>query len=554
MNRFWHSVEKGRDLASTWSLQCAGWSYIALELGLLQVAPIRKLVFAASAGSASSSATTSAERPGAEEKALRASVQNSIVLAVLFLGDHSRLWTLRMLLVTAAPVEWWYRTQAHTCRAVAQNSSWFVSQASGDFWQHILEVGAVLSQESSLLWCGFSFPFEENDAVRAPELLIVQDDMAKSLACMVWSMVCARTQRGMWLMWGWPNRVMAALAGGHHARSVVEALRKDYDAYVRMEAAGLAGKPVDEWLRRSSMRMPCVVQLVRALQRRNWQIDASMWAWLSKQSRRLANGVLCEDGFNVAKNSRVQKAWTSMVVREVTSRVHRYRPLDRSLAPAQRSPMVTESYFHANPAENSMSFKECSSCKPKADWYSPKIENDAVRHVDMELAHTVLAQTPPAFEWLHTTWLGDIFKHQHDIIVRKNNSAEWFLPLSPNKGSCCMGWPGTLVCAPGYEGDDFFYFEPRLDIVGPTYITIGSHTMWEGRSIIWRSPVWQAILVVASVARHVADQGHPGVLRRRLVSVVALGSDAWVLELGPGMAATTCGTHRVPPRVRDVDF
>lgn len=89
--------------------------------------------------------------------------------------------------------------------------------------------------------------------------------MAKRMATMVWSMVCARTQRGMWFVQGWPNKFMAALAGGHQGRSIVDALRRDYDAFVRMKAAGMGAQLVDEWLRRSSMQVPCVVQLVRAL-------------------------------------------------------------------------------------------------------------------------------------------------------------------------------------------------------------------------------------------------------------------------------------------------
>lgn len=150
------------------------------------------------------------------------------------------------------------------------------------------------------------------------------------------------------------------------------------------------------------------------------------------------------------------------------------------------------------------------------------------------------ADTPPAFEWLQTTWLGEVFKHQHDIIVRRINADEWYLPLVPNKGSCSLAWPGRLVCAPGYKGEDIFFFEPLQDIRGPAYITIGEHSMWEGRSIVWRSPLWQ-FLTLPKPWQMWRTKG----IRAFCDGDLTLVGDAWVLELGPGLVAAACWPHRL---------
>lgn len=234
------------------------------------------------------------------------------------------MFRLRLILCVAAPVEQWYRHQAHHCRAVQQNAAWFIVQASGEFFAHILMVAKVLAIERDLRWCGFSLPAQADECISDPGLMVIQDEMAKQTADVTWSLVTARLLRGMWIMRGWPNRFMASLSGGHKATQVICELRSDYEAFVAMRAAAAAGRPVQEWLWRSVFRLPVVIQLVRALRRRNWAPDQAFWQWLRRRCRRLTSSVLCEDGFNIAQNSRrakgkkqymrVQKAFTSIAV------------------------------------------------------------------------------------------------------------------------------------------------------------------------------------------------------------------------------------------------
>lgn len=203
MNRFWHSYEKSKEHAKEWSVFGLGWVYLSLELGLLAGASLRKLVFSSGGGSAAaSSSSTAADRPQVEDKALRGAVLNSVVLAVLFLGGRARLFRLRLILCVAAPVEQWCRHQAHHCRAVRQNAAWFIVQASGEFFAHILTVAKVLTIERDLRWCGFSLPAQADECISDPGLMFIQDEMAKQMADLTWSMVTARLLRGMWIMRG----------------------------------------------------------------------------------------------------------------------------------------------------------------------------------------------------------------------------------------------------------------------------------------------------------------------------------------------------------------
>lgn len=53
-----------------------------------------------------------------------------------------------------------------------------------------------------------------------------------------------------------------------------------------------------------------------------------------------------------------------------------------------------------------------------------------------------------------------------------------------------MAWPGRLLPSPQYD-DCHFYFAPSSDFQSLVFLTVGDYTTWEGRTIIWRSPLWQ---------------------------------------------------------------
>lgn len=214
------------------------------------------------------------------------------------------------------------------------------------------------------------------------------------------------------------------------------------------------------------------------------------------RGKRFTNSVLCEDGFNLAKNCRrikgkkrymrPQKALATVLLKKAASKLHRYTPVLHRGAPAVRGASVPlEAWTPAD--KKNTKWKGLVTTKSSTSYYSPGADRDAVQYADLELGRLICQTDPPRFALLASVWVGEVCDKAHKFVLHRPGSAEWFMPFSAIPGSSVLVWPGTVGRAEG-GNDDVFFFVPAP--TSPTMLLVADFQEWTARSFTWRSPVY----------------------------------------------------------------
>ncbi len=226
MNRFWHGVEEGWKVAEAWSMYRYVWQYVPVETDIMNTAALKKLLFKESVGYADERRTTSVEVPTVADKAIKHAVTHVIVVAVRFLSEPQRVFTLRSIRVASHPSHKPYQSQRHACRSMEDHATLMRGQIGGDFMvQRELE-WQLLQDTGRLNWIGFilthtASPDVDNDDFTRQEL------MAETFGLLVSGIIAAQITININLTNGWPQRIALVSNGGVEANEVIDTLKHD---------------------------------------------------------------------------------------------------------------------------------------------------------------------------------------------------------------------------------------------------------------------------------------------------------------------------------------
>lgn len=127
---------------------------------------------------------------------------------------------------------------------------------------------------------------------------------------MVLAWVVARSVRAIYLVRSWPNRALRILQGGAIAARTIAQLRSDYQVYMQLRAKATQNTRAATLEKRSIFRLTPVLQLVEGLRGDDgeWRSSRTFEDWLRRKTLRIGSSILCEDAFNIQKNSNVVKS------------------------------------------------------------------------------------------------------------------------------------------------------------------------------------------------------------------------------------------------------
>lgn len=170
-----------------------------------------------------------------------------------------------------------------------------------------------LWQQNTLEWVGLWLPGLGKD-LPVDEGLLVQEELAAGMARAALAMIAARAVRSIYILRSWPHRALRILDGGPAADETIHQLRRDYEVYCDLRRIAGSGNPRAATLeKRSVFRLVAVQQIVTALEQGNggrdtWAASPAFRQWLTRKSMRLQSSLMCEDTFNIQKNSSVVKS------------------------------------------------------------------------------------------------------------------------------------------------------------------------------------------------------------------------------------------------------
>lgn len=292
------------------------------------------------------------------------------------------------------------------------------------------------------------------------------------------------------------TRLVAMLDNAQMTLRLCQELQEDAEVYKKFKAVAEAGEPhVGAWLRRSAMRLPSVILVVRALRRRQWRPDKGSYQWLDRRSRRFTNSVLCEDGFNLQELPEDQ--WQEAL--------HAPAESDDDGAAQAGDFEVAPVCACVAPQRPSLSGCECPSGRmvcvrqevdgevegPRLDEAGDLLAQpwDVVQFADLEVGRAICASDPPRFGLLASIWIGEVCDKNRKFVMRKPGAEQWLMPLTAVLGSAVLAWLGRVDRLAG-SNDDIFIFDPERK--STTLLLVASFEEWSTGSFLWRSPAYFA--------------------------------------------------------------
>lgn len=139
------------------------------------------------------------------------------------------------------------------------------------------------------------------------DMVLRDEEVAQVMGLMTLSLICARMVRSLSWLRGWPHRCMLLIPEATRAPTL-DALRADWENFQQLEQHFKSGKLfLKGMLDRSPFRTAPVRQVVLALEASRWAVSDELLSFLQEKSARLVSRQICEDGFNIMKNSSLCK-------------------------------------------------------------------------------------------------------------------------------------------------------------------------------------------------------------------------------------------------------
>lgn len=233
MNRFHNVIAECRALLQKSARLLFQYQYLCIEAGFLnnRIAAYQ-LKVQLRGKDPQSSETTARAAIGLDDKALRNTGANAVVIAMLLLSSPDNLRLMHMLTDVGMCVMDWHAFANRECRDVFRNKLWLLDQVTGGFERHLNAVTKVLEDIDILTQCGFiSLSVEATQGLSEAQVLH-EDEHAELFGEMVLVLLGLRFRRCVW-MFEPPVGMIALLSADHQKASQslnsMRSVQEDFD-------------------------------------------------------------------------------------------------------------------------------------------------------------------------------------------------------------------------------------------------------------------------------------------------------------------------------------
>ena len=507
-SRFMAFTRRARREMAVMAQRSFCYQYTCLELDMLGAKKVIKLTLRPDIADDPASGTTDSKRLTSEEKILRNSCQNTMVISCLMYGNMLKRQRLAVALACVEGLEKWHQEQNRRLRSVDEVLTWSLQQLSGKFMESVASILAPCASDKDLEEIGFTMIRRNRplpDGFDIPELTSVDDDLATLMSGFALSLAGRRIARALWFLRGWPSRSVLLLSEDERiAKEAIQLFRSDEanHAFLCSQATQVSG--LDALVRRSTFDYLPVQQDFAVLRDNNFLLTEQVVSYIKANHRRLNASQVCEDGFreqklgkkNPAKHTRIQKAFSAVIDRKVLSERHDFTEVLPSACPDARDDILPWEMYSPPIREVNPTWKELTQSAEKPPWYSPKACNWPSQYGD--LSAVAFARSRGQVDLLQDRWLGQLLAPKHHILVRHRVTGtpdRWSdlnLPLGLIPDSCAILWGTVQECSPEPNGGS--YYVPRR--MPPKHeamlIPVVNLAEWEAIHIEWHAPWWQA--------------------------------------------------------------
>ena len=112
---------------------------------------VEKLTLSAEVGGIEDPHSTAPSVLTLDDKIVRGTCQNALVIAVAMLGEASHRHLISVIVNCVKPVEAWHSTQNKELRSEKGSASWILDQLEGDFMTHVNAIMYWFLEECGIL-------------------------------------------------------------------------------------------------------------------------------------------------------------------------------------------------------------------------------------------------------------------------------------------------------------------------------------------------------------------------------------------------------------------
>lgn len=491
-NRFMGWVKLSTKEAPQWTMRKLVYTYIAIEADMLAGKNLRTLV-AKPVELGAVDGTTAVGKAAGEEKVLRAACQNTLVMAVLILGDVMNRLRVRAMVALTKPLLRHFEQQSHELRSAVASMEWQGRQVQGEVFCAISGACSVLTSAQALTWMGVRLPVE--GAAHFDESILVEEDgKPELLGLLLRAQLGAFFKRTIWLWGGWPSKMVEALQPEPRRPQVVNEFKANWDAY--QELAGHCDAPqAQKWLDRSLFRKATNINFVNFLSSSNWVAQDDFIELLHRRHQRVMSSQIVEDGINRAKNagrkaasykySPPEKAMALCSVRRVLGEVHSYKETVGAPHLLPATAKLPAQTFRPQLRQADPLLKDIVSTQRTTSWVSPGAAGLAIEFADTHVVRQVVEEG--SYHCLRHSWLCILLSFKHEIAVRRRAGPDrsWMLPLAPIRESAALALRLLERDVPGHDGKVYF----KVAEGAPVVLPVLRHDDWEACDLAWHSPL-----------------------------------------------------------------
>jgi hypothetical protein len=322
-----------------------------------------------------------------EEKAVRSSMCNSMVLCTLFLSDPDQLVQSKLIVCATHFWDSWHSQQNIELRSTQRSFKWMGEQVSGAYLKTLGDTLGLLGSAAAITEIGFQHTFTTLDAAAfgVDHPAVVRDDAyADHFGMLILHLSSLRLCWGCWFLRGWPARSVQMLPGDFHYVQALPALHKDHAVFQKMEdMRGKGSEVVNQVVDRNIFHLTSVKQLLDVTNSATC-ISEDASEWISRGHHRLIATQVIEDGNKrqrrreqnlTAKRSREAEEYRQLIQKRVLSDVHHFdevKPHSHKLGSGLSLPPKA---FNPLGQKASVDCRSVESFKATTTWYSPKAEN-----------------------------------------------------------------------------------------------------------------------------------------------------------------------------------
>ncbi|MFM7979772.1 MAG: hypothetical protein ACKPKO_10690, partial [Candidatus Fonsibacter sp.] len=208
-------------------------------------------------------------------KLLRTSTVNNLAMSVCFMDSIRNKRIVALMVLVPEPLARWQQRSAASCRSVAGNLEWLLSEMATGFLAHQCAVLAQLEDPVVVERCGFLQ--EQYDGMEDHEvhgLIEAEDEFAQLAGHLAAGVVSRRHRRLAYMTNQWPNKAALLLHSAEAGHRVAADLKLDYELYEHMRKREAPGKIVMPMLYRSAFQTTAVDQLVAGHAAAMWEPSA----------------------------------------------------------------------------------------------------------------------------------------------------------------------------------------------------------------------------------------------------------------------------------------